>query len=206
MTIFIDTNGEMDFADNERLRFVMHFLKLGSHPDVLEIKNNRFVREDAETSFQEIWLPCATAKQKEIDDLKAELEKANAQAVQQSFDIGRLQDRITELLDERQDLYAQINNDQAVPDTQQKLTDTYYLEGSDYVVDCPFEYDIEIDKGKVLELQKWQRTDSTKVYFANIYKDEDNFEILQFASKAEAENAVAENLKFLEASESGAEE
>ncbi|QCR90601.1 hypothetical protein FED54_19065 [Acinetobacter baumannii] len=92
---------------------------------------------------------------------------------------------------------------QAVPDTQQKLTDTYYLEGSDYVVDCPFEYDIEIDKGEVLELQKWQRTESTKVYFANIYKDEDNFEILQFASKAEAENAVAENLKFLEASESG---
>ncbi|PCM89941.1 hypothetical protein DX997_19830, partial [Acinetobacter baumannii] len=36
---------------------------------------------------------------------------------------------------------------QAVPETQQKLTDTYYLEGSDYVVDCPFEYDIEIDKG-----------------------------------------------------------
>ncbi|MDH2539532.1 hypothetical protein QDR66_03175 [Acinetobacter baumannii] len=94
---------------------------------------------------------------------------------------------------------------QAVLDTQQKLTDTYYLEGSDYVVDCPFEYDIEIDKGEVLELQKWQRTESTKVYFANIYKDEDNFEILQFASKAEAENAVAENLKFLEVSESGAE-
>ncbi len=94
---------------------------------------------------------------------------------------------------------------QVVLDTQQKLTDTYYLEGSDYVVDCPFEYDIEIDKGEVLELQKWQRTESTKVYFANIYKDEDNFEILQFASKAEAENAVAENLKMLEASESGAE-
>ncbi|HAV3449358.1 TPA: hypothetical protein JIE12_003982, partial [Acinetobacter baumannii] len=71
--------------------------------------------------------------------------------------------------------------------------------------DCPFEYDIEIDKGEVLELQKWQRTESTKVYFANIYEDEDNFEILQFASKAEAENAVAENLKMLEASESGAE-
>ncbi|MFW1761987.1 hypothetical protein [Acinetobacter calcoaceticus] len=94
---------------------------------------------------------------------------------------------------------------QAVPETQQKLTNTYYWEGSDYVVDCPFEYDIELDKGEVLELQKWQRTESTKVYFANIYKDEDNFEILQFASKAEAENAVAENLKFLEASESGAE-
>ncbi|WP_409246627.1 hypothetical protein, partial [Acinetobacter baumannii] len=51
----------------------------------------------------------------EIDRLRAELEKAKAQAVQQSFEIGRLQDRITELLDERQDLYAQINNDQAVP-------------------------------------------------------------------------------------------
>nr|WP_000459438.1 hypothetical protein [Acinetobacter baumannii] len=109
----------------------------------------------------------------EIDRLRAELEKAKAQAV---------------------------------PDTQQKLTDTYYLEGSDYVVDCPFEYDIEIDKGEVLELQKWQRTESTKVYFANIYEDEDNFEILQFASKAEAENAVAENLKMLEPSESGAEQ
>lgn len=94
---------------------------------------------------------------------------------------------------------------QAVPETQHKLTDTYFWEGSDYVVDCPFDYDIELDKGEVLELQKWQRTESTKVYFANIYKDEDNFEILQFASKAEAENAVAENLKFLEASESGAE-
>ncbi|MDC5507945.1 hypothetical protein OHX03_19580 [Acinetobacter baumannii] len=43
--------------------------------------------------------------------------KAKAQAVQQSFEIGRLKDRITELLDERQDLYAQINNDQAVPET-----------------------------------------------------------------------------------------
>ncbi|WP_238826363.1 hypothetical protein, partial [Acinetobacter baumannii] len=44
-------------------------------------------------------------------------QKAKALAVQQSFEIGRLQDRITELLDERQDLYAQINNDQAVPET-----------------------------------------------------------------------------------------
>ncbi|MDC4763112.1 hypothetical protein NQ808_07930 [Acinetobacter baumannii] len=94
---------------------------------------------------------------------------------------------------------------QAVPETQQNLTDTYFWEGSDYVVDCPFDYDIELDKGEVLELQKWQRTESTKVYFANIYKDEENFEILQFTSKAEAENAVAENLKMLEASESGAE-
>lgn len=162
-------------------------------------------------SFEKYWDDFCKAYGNGFDRSLAKLFFANAwgeakaQAVQQSFEIGRLQDRITELLDERQDLYAQINNDQAVPDTQQKLTDTYYLEGSDYVVDCPFEYDIEIDKGEVLELQKWQRTESTKVYFANIYEDEDNFEILQFASKAEAENAVAENLKMLEASESGAE-
>ncbi|MDC4306272.1 hypothetical protein NQ624_08450 [Acinetobacter baumannii] len=55
------------------------------------------------------WLRCAKHRD-------AELEKAKAQAVQQSFEIGRLQDRITELLDERQDLYAQINSDQAVPE------------------------------------------------------------------------------------------
>ncbi|MDC4718053.1 hypothetical protein ABTC25_12405 [Acinetobacter baumannii] len=123
--------------------------------------------------------------------------------------------RIHNFQEETQSYYCGTENDmwmawfeakaQAVLDTQQKLTDTYFWEGSDYVVDCPFEYDIELDKGEVLELQKWQRTESTRVYFANIYKDEDNFEILQFASKAEAENAVAENLKFLEASESGAE-
>ncbi|MDP7847048.1 hypothetical protein [Acinetobacter pittii] len=35
---------------------------------------------------------------------------ANAQAVPESFEVGRLKDRITELLDERQDLYAQINS------------------------------------------------------------------------------------------------
>ncbi|MDH1697819.1 hypothetical protein N5I05_04530 [Acinetobacter johnsonii] len=37
------------------------------------------------------------------------LAQAKAQAVPEGFEIGRLQDRIVELLDERQDLYAQIN-------------------------------------------------------------------------------------------------
>ena len=36
-------------------------------------------------------------------------QAAKAQAVPEGFEIGRLQDRITELLDERQGLYAQIN-------------------------------------------------------------------------------------------------
>ncbi|TPT06532.1 hypothetical protein FJU75_14435 [Acinetobacter baumannii] len=42
--------------------------------------------------------------------MRLELEKAKAQTVLESFEIGRLKDRITELLDERQDLYAQINS------------------------------------------------------------------------------------------------
>ena len=40
------------------------------------------------------WLACA---------------KSKAQAVPEGFEIGRLQDRITELLDERQELYAQLD-------------------------------------------------------------------------------------------------
>lgn len=42
-------------------------------------------------------------------------QAAKAQAVPVEFEIGRLRDQITELLDERQDLYAQINA-QAVPE------------------------------------------------------------------------------------------
>jgi len=114
------------------------------------------------------------------------------------------EDRIVDSINLSWKMWQEKAKAQTVPE-QQRLTDTYFWEGSDYVVDCPFEYDIELDKGEVLELQKWKRTESTKVYFANIYKDEDNFEILQFTSKVEAENAVAENLKMIEASESGAE-
>ena len=47
-------------------------------------------------------------------------QAAKAQAVPAEFEIGRLKDQITELLDERQDLYAQINA-QAVPE---KVLDT----------------------------------------------------------------------------------
>jgi hypothetical protein len=44
-------------------------------------------------------------------------QAAKAQAVPAEFEIGRLKDQITELLDERQDLYAQINA-QAVPESR----------------------------------------------------------------------------------------
>ena len=40
-------------------------------------------------------------------------QAAKAQAVPERFEIGRLQDRITELLDERQELYAQLDRTEA---------------------------------------------------------------------------------------------
>ncbi|MDE3317280.1 hypothetical protein OKC46_16440 [Acinetobacter baumannii] len=79
-------------------------------------------RELCNQSFEKYWDDFCEAYGSGFDRSLAKLFFANgwgeakAQAVQQSFEIGRLQDRITELLDERQDLYAQINNDQAVPE------------------------------------------------------------------------------------------
>lgn len=105
--VFLDSDGEMTFENKERLNFIMHFMKQGAVEQVATNKDGTFVREDAEISFNEIWLPCAESKQAEIEVLKTKLAKA--QAVPEGFEIGRLQDRIVELLDERQDLYAQIN-------------------------------------------------------------------------------------------------
>lgn len=70
MTTFIDTDGEMTFENKERLSFIMHFVKKGATEQVATNKDGSFVREDAELSFSEIWLPCAILKQKEIDKLK----------------------------------------------------------------------------------------------------------------------------------------
>ena len=74
MKVFLDTDGEMTFENKERLNFIMHYLKHGADPSLVEVKNDRFVREDAEIAFNEIWLPCAIMKQKEIDALEKELE------------------------------------------------------------------------------------------------------------------------------------
>ena len=76
MTVFLDTDGEMTFENKERLNFIMHYLKRGADPSLVEVKNDRFVREDAEIAFNEIWLPCATMKQKEIDELLEDIGKS----------------------------------------------------------------------------------------------------------------------------------
>ena len=81
------------------------------------------------------------------------------------------------------------------------LRDTYYWDGCEYVVDHPSEYEMELERGEIVTLEKWQRTKETNVYCANIFSDEDNFELVQFDSLEEAEKAVAANKTIIEAQE-----
>lgn len=74
-TMFIDTNGEMSFVDNERLKFIMHYLKQGADDSLVEMKDGRFIREDSELSFSEIWLPSAEHQQRKIDEQQAKVEE-----------------------------------------------------------------------------------------------------------------------------------
>lgn len=96
---------------------------------------------------------------------------------------------------------------QAVPEgfvliEKKSLRDTYYWDGCEYVVDHPSEYEMELERGEITTLEKWQRTKETKVYCANIYSNEDDFEVVQFETAEEAEKAVAENKAMIEAQES----
>lgn len=63
--VFLDSDGEMTFENKERLNFIMHFMKQGAVEQVATNKDGTFVREDAEISFNEIWLPCAELKAKQ---------------------------------------------------------------------------------------------------------------------------------------------
>ena len=95
---------------------------------------------------------------------------------------------------------------QAVPEgfvllEKKNLRDTYYLVDSEYVVDDPTEYELELEFGEIATLEKWQRTKEIKVFCANIYSDEDNFEVVEFESIEDAEKAIAENKAMLEAQE-----
>ena len=95
---------------------------------------------------------------------------------------------------------------QAVPEgfvliEKKSLRDTYYWDGCEYVVDHPSEYEMELERGEITTLEKWQRTKETKVYCANIYSNEDDFEVVQFETAEEAEKAVAENKAMSEAQE-----
>lgn len=76
---------------------------------------------------------------------------------------------------------------------------TYYLNCSEYVVDHPAEYDLELSCGEVEELEKWYRTESIPVFVAQIYSDEDNWDMQEFATREEAERAAAENKAMIDA-------
>ena len=101
---------------------------------------------------------------------------------------------------------ASVKKAQAVPEgfvllEKKGLRDTYYWDGCEYVVDHPSEYEMELERGEIVTLEKWQRTKETNVYCANIFSDEDNFELVQFDSLEEAEKAVAANKTMIEAQE-----
>ena len=69
--------------------FETAYLNAGGKASELKIEDGEYVSSKAQMGWQ-MW-------------------QASAQAVPEGFEIGRLQDRITELLDERQDLYAQLD-------------------------------------------------------------------------------------------------
>ncbi|RIJ79253.1 hypothetical protein D1871_00060, partial [Nakamurella silvestris] len=96
---------------------------------------------------------------------------------------------------------AKIHTDGFVLVRKDELTTTYYWEGAEHTVNCVSEYEMELEKGEIAELEKWEQTKSTKAFFANIYSDEDNFEIVEFDSIEAAELAINENKAMIEAQE-----
>ncbi len=71
----------------------------------------------------------------------SELEKAKAQAVQQSFEIGQIES-LNCLMKDKICMHR-------LSGGARYSTKAYrYILFGSYVVDCPFEYDIEIDKGE----------------------------------------------------------
>ncbi|EKF47533.1 hypothetical protein W9I_00007 [Acinetobacter nosocomialis Ab22222] len=93
-TMFIDTNGEMSFVYNERLKFIMHYLKQGADDSLVEMKDGRFVREDSELSFTEIWLPAAEHQQRKIDEQQAKVEELQTLYTQQGINMLKMQKRV----------------------------------------------------------------------------------------------------------------
>lgn len=77
--VFLDTDGEMTFESQERLNFIMHFMKKGAVEQVKQKSDGTFIREDAELSFSEIWLPCAQHRQSKIDELQKRIDEALTQ-------------------------------------------------------------------------------------------------------------------------------
>ena len=102
MTVFIDTDGEMTFENKERLNFIMHFMKQGATEQVSTKKDGTFVRDDAEISFNEIWLPCAIMKQKEIASMGKGLGNLGRHLKEVRLKNKKLKNQIKELTKEKE--------------------------------------------------------------------------------------------------------
>ena len=203
--VFLDTDGEMTFENKERVNFIMHFTRIGAHYSTLETANSVFVHEDTETSFKEIWLPCAKSKQSEIDSLKAENEElktaysgTNAALLAQLKINSDLHEKLLGVSDGE---YVVIKKDDI---------ENWYLDEGEYVwyeKDSIDGYLEDLDNGEVLEVQRKEYVviNSNPVFATNVYEDADNINWELFDSKEEAEKAATHCKAMVEAQGDGDE-
>lgn len=76
---------------------------------------------------------------------------------------------------------------------------TYFLRDADYVVDDPCEYELDPLPGDVFEFEKWKRSIEEKIYIVPIFKNEDEYDLVEFSSEDEADKAAEENKAMIEA-------
>ncbi|MHA3059941.1 hypothetical protein ACX1N5_03955 [Acinetobacter sp. ANC 4636] len=93
---------------------------------------------------------------------------------------------------------AEIDDLKAKLEKVQAIKQTYFLRDADYVVDHPCEYELKPELGEVFEFEKWNRTKEVKVYIVQIFKNEDEYELVEFSSEDEADKAAAENKAMIE--------
>lgn len=129
----------------------------------------------------------------DVDAISMQLSASNGDYVSDEVNLGELAQQTLEKLKSTPDGFVLVSKDE--------LTTTYYWEGAEHTVNCVSEYEMELEKGEIAELEKWDQTKSTKAFFANIYSDEDNFEIVEFDSIEAAELAIKENKAMIEAQE-----
>ncbi|WP_151724631.1 hypothetical protein [Acinetobacter ursingii] len=212
--VFLDTDGEMTFENKERVNFIMYFTRIGANYSTLETANSVFVHEDTETSFKEIWLPCAESKQAEIDSLKA--EKHGAEIGHEHF-VKQLKERHSQEIE-------QLKSENAA--LKEKLTkvaggeyvvvkkddiENWYLDEGEYVwyeKDSIDSYLEDIDNGEVLEVQRKEYVviNSNPVFATNVYEDADNIQWELFDSKEDAEKAAAHCKAMIEAAQGDGDE
>ncbi|MDR6542929.1 hypothetical protein ABIC56_002904 [Acinetobacter bereziniae] len=129
----------------------------------------------------------------DVDAISMQLSASNGDYVSDEVNLGELAQQTLEKLKSTLEGFVLVPKDE--------LTTTYYWEGTEHTVNCVSEYEMELEKGEIAELEKWEQTKSTKAFFANIYSDEDNFEIVEFDSIEAAELAIKENKAMIEAQE-----